>query len=220
MSFESFMNLRNLMIYTGDELFPTDVLKQADEKASKVLHDEAIRKAVTRDKSASLGKKLQFSSTSWKQQCPRSKKPTVSVSGSSFHQSAAKSSSSKASSSSSCWGKGKVLSRHWSAWLSWGADNLTVGVLGDGYRVPFHHLPPVSLVPMELSPSASGTVRALALQEEVNKMFLEGAVEQLGPGFYSCLFLVEKVMGGWRPVIDLSSLNNFVTITSVLGSVC
>ena len=47
------------------------------------------------------------------------------------------------------------------------------------------------------------------------------------PGFYSRLFLVEKVMGGWRPVIDLSHLNEFVrqtpfkmeTVASVLLSV-
>ena len=31
-----------------------------------------------------------------------------------------------------------------------------LGVLRDGYRVPFHHLPPVSLVPIELSSSAPG----------------------------------------------------------------
>ena len=48
-----------------------------------------------------------------------------------------------------------------------------------------------------------------------------------GPGFYSRLFLVEKASGGWRPVIDLSHLNEFVqltrfkmeTVTSVLVSV-
>ena len=47
------------------------------------------------------------------------------------------------------------------------------------------------------------------------------------PGFYSRLFLVEKASGGWRPVIDLSPLNEFVrqtpfrmeTIASVLLSV-
>ena len=61
-------------------------------------------------------------------------------------------------------------------------------------------------------------------------MLLKGAVEiveQPGPGFYSGLFIVEKVTGGWRSVIDLSSLNNFVTImkfrmetaTSLLWSV-
>ena len=34
-----------------------------------------------------------------------------------------------------------------------------------------------------------------------------------GPGFYSRLFLVEKVTGGWHPVIDLSHLNVFVLQT-------
>ena len=126
---------------------------------------------------------------------------------------------------------GGVLSRHWHAWLSCGAEEWTVRFLWDVYRVPFHHLPPVSQVPTELSSAAPGTVRALALQEEVNKMVPKGVVEiiqQLRPGFYSHLFLVEKMTRGWRPVIDLSSLNNFVTITkfrmeaisSVLASVC
>ena len=48
-----------------------------------------------------------------------------------------------------------------------------------------------------------------------------------GPGFYSRLFLVEKATGGWRPVIDLSHLKEFVrqtpfkmeTVASVLLSV-
>ena len=35
-----------------------------------------------------------------------------------------------------------------------------------------------------------------------------------GPGFYSRLFLVEKATGGWRLVIDLSHLNDFVQLTS------
>ena len=34
-----------------------------------------------------------------------------------------------------------------------------------------------------------------------------------GPGFYSRLFLSEKATGGWRPVIDLSHLNDFVQLT-------
>ena len=91
-----------------------------------------------------------------------------------------------------------------------------VGVLRDGYCVPYHHLPPVSQVPVELLSATLGTVRALALQEEVNKMLLKGAVEIVqhpGPDFYSRFFLFQKVMRGWRPVIDLSSLNTFMTIT-------
>ena len=52
-------------------------------------------------------------------------------------------------------------------------------------------------------------------------------VDQPGPGFYSRLFLVEKGTGNWRPVIDLSAMNDIFTLTkfqmetvaSVLGSV-
>ena len=47
-------------------------------------------------------------------------------------------------------------------------------------------------------------------------MVMKGALEIVpdpDPGFYSCLFLVEKVSGGWRPVIDLSPLNEFIRQT-------
>ena len=47
-------------------------------------------------------------------------------------------------------------------------------------------------------------------------MLAKGALEiarEPGPGFYSRLFLVEKATGGWRPVIDLSHLNDFVQLT-------
>ena len=47
-------------------------------------------------------------------------------------------------------------------------------------------------------------------------MLAKGALEiarDPGPGFYSCLFLVEKATGGWRPVIDLFHLNDFVQLT-------
>ena len=54
-----------------------------------------------------------------------------------------------------------------------------------------------------------------------------GIVLDPGPSFYSRLFLVEEVTGGWCPMIDLSYLNDFVlqtpfkmeTIASVLLSV-
>ena len=60
----------------------------------------------------------------------------------------------------------------------------------------------------------SGRISSITgLAQEVKKMLSKDALEivlDLGPGFYSRLFLVEKVMGGWRPVIDLSHLNKFV----------
>ena len=51
---------------------------------------------------------------------------------------------------------------------------------------------------------------ALALAQEIQAMMEKDALEVVdrpSPGFYSRLFLVEKVTGGWRPVIDLSPLH-------------
>ena len=67
-------------------------------------------------------------------------------------------------------------------------------------------------------------------RSKVFKMLQKGAVEPLdqpGVEFYSGLFLVEKVTGGWMPVMELSTLNRFVMVTkfcmekvtSVLGSI-
>ena len=61
----------------------------------------------------------------------------------------------------------------------------------------------------------AGSPRSLALLQEI-EMLAKGALEIVldpGPGFYSHLFLVEKAMGGWRPVISLSPLNGFVRQT-------
>ena len=55
--------------------------------------------------------------------------------------------------------------------------------------------------------------RALALLAEMDTVMAKGVLEIVSdpdPGFYSRLFLVEKALGGWRPVIDLSPLNEFV----------
>ena len=94
---------------------------------------------------------------------------------------------------------GGILGQHWQAWQSFGTDEWTVAVLRDGNKVPFHHLPPVSLEPLKLSSCSPGSVHALALQEEVSTMLQKGDPEPVdlpGPGFYSQLFLVEKVTGG------------------------
>ena len=93
-------------------------------------------------------------------------------------------------------------------------------VLCQGYRVPFHHFPPVYREPWEFPLYALGSVRALALQEEISTMLQKGTLElvdQPGLGFYSCFFLVQKLTGGWRPVINLSTLNVNVTLPSSDG---
>ena len=92
-----------------------------------------------------------------------------------------------------------------------------VTVLRDGYRVPFKDSPPpLARTPVSFPTYRAGSPRAQAFRQEVEAMLAKGALEiarDPGPGFYSRLFLVEKATGGWRPVIDLSLLNDFVQLT-------
>ena len=71
--------------------------------------------------------------------------------------------------------------------------------------------------PVSFPTYRAGSPRAQALRQEVEAMLAKGALEiarDPGPGFYSRLFLVEKASVGWRPMIYLSHLNNFVQLTS------
>ena len=92
-----------------------------------------------------------------------------------------------------------------------------VTVLRDGYLVLFTDSPPpLARTPVSFPTYRAGSPRAQALRQEVEAMLAKGALEiarDPGPGFYSRLFLVEKATGGWRPVIDLSHLNDFVQLT-------
>ena len=125
---------------------------------------------------------------------------------------------------------GSCLSMHWRCWQAVGADSWTVSVLRDGYRLPFESPPLLTQIPILFPAYRQGSPQSLVLRQELEKMLAKGALEivpDLGPGFYSRLFLVEKAMGGWRPVIDLSTLNTFIrqtpfkmeTIASVLNAV-
>ena len=74
----------------------------------------------------------------------------------------------------------------------------------------------LSRTPVSFPMYRAGSPRAQALRQEIKGMLVKGALEiarDPGPGFYSRLFLVEKASGGWRPVIDLSHLNEFVQLT-------
>ena len=119
---------------------------------------------------------------------------------------------------------------HWRRWQAVGADSWTVSVLRDGYRLPFESPPPLTRTPILFPAYRPGSPQSLALRQEIEKMLAKGALEIVpdpGPGFYSRLLLVEKATGGWRPVIDLSTLNTFIrqtpfkmeTVASVLNAV-
>ena len=92
-----------------------------------------------------------------------------------------------------------------------------VSVLRDGYHSGIFPPPPPPTRSLVLFPMyRPDSERALALLGEIKTMMTKGALEIIPDpdhGFYSRLFLVEKSSGGWRPIIDLSPLNEFVRQT-------
>ena len=84
-----------------------------------------------------------------------------------------------------------------------------VEVLRVGYAIPFRILPPLSATPIILDSYSPQSVKGRALDEEIQALRRKGAVEPAPPtpGFFSRMFVVTKATGGWRPIIDLSTLN-------------
>ena len=113
---------------------------------------------------------------------------------------------------------GARLQRFWEAWEGRSVDPWVVSVLRRGYQLPFlnHRLPPLSPLPKEFPSYLGSEEKTLALQGEVKDMLNKQAIERVqhwDPGFYNRLFLVPKQGGTWRPVLDVSKLNKFVTKT-------
>ena len=89
-----------------------------------------------------------------------------------------------------------------------------VEVLRYGYRLPFRSQPHLSPIPQEVSGYAPDSFRGKIVREELRSLILKGAIEpaSTAPVFYSRLFVVQQESGKWRPIIDLSTLNNFLDI--------
>ena len=92
-------------------------------------------------------------------------------------------------------------------------DAWVVEVLRVGYRIPFDRRPPLSERLLSLPAYSPQSIKGVALTQELQTLLRKGAVEPdpQSPGFYSRLFLVQKASGSWRPIIDLSTLNDYVT---------
>ena len=110
---------------------------------------------------------------------------------------------------------GGRLQKFWTIWKELGLDPWAVSVIKDGYYLIFHTPPPVSRVPLVRSGSTN-PIKNNLLAQQFQILLDKGAIEIVkdhsSPGFFSRLFLVPKPNGEWRPVIDLSSLNNFLLI--------
>ena len=111
---------------------------------------------------------------------------------------------------------GACLQRHWGEWEGIGAGEWVVKTLSYGYVLPFIRDPPLSTSPVEFPAYKAGTVRHVALGLAVAEMVKKGAVEPVEDcrtDFYTRVFLVPKVTGGWRPIFNLSVLNSFLAVT-------
>ena len=92
-------------------------------------------------------------------------------------------------------------------------DAWVVEALRVGYRIPFDRRPPLSERPLSLPAYSPQSIKGVALTQELQTLLRQGAVEPApqSPGFYSRLFLVQKASGSWRPIIDLSTLYDYIT---------
>ena len=94
-------------------------------------------------------------------------------------------------------------------------DPWVVEVLKEGYRIPFLSMPPLSEDPLMMHSYNPTSVKGRALEAELLALEQKGALEvaSTSPGYYSRMFVVTKATGGWRPIIDLSLLNKYVTVS-------
>ena len=103
------------------------------------------------------------------------------------------------------WKKKKITSDVW-----------TRSVVRSGYRIQLRVLPRLFLSPPRwCTRMPQDPVKLEILRDEVKSLLQKRAIEEVTKdhprrGFFSRIFLVQKRSGGWRPVIDLSRLNQFV----------
>ena len=109
---------------------------------------------------------------------------------------------------------GGRLQSFWQVWKRLGSNPRVVSVLRDGYTLPFRERPHLSRFPLIVSKYASPSKnKALleALASLTQKQVIEKVVVKSSLAFYNRLFLVPKPNRKWRPILDLSKLNLFLT---------
>ena len=102
------------------------------------------------------------------------------------------------------------------AWEKITSDVWTLSVVRSWYRIQFRALPRLLLSPPKwCTRMPKDPVKMEILKGEVESLLQKRAIEEVTSmhpkrGFFSRIFLVQKRTEGWRPVIDLSRLNQFV----------
>ena len=111
---------------------------------------------------------------------------------------------------------GARLQQFWEVWDSLGACPRVVQILREGYTLPFVQRPILTRIPVV--ESGYDSIRQVHLVNALHALVDKRAVglvkHQTSLAFYNRLFLVPKPNQKWRPILDVSSLNRFIKVTS------
>ena len=110
---------------------------------------------------------------------------------------------------------GARLQNFWQTWLDLGAGPKVVQILQEGYTLPFRIRPKLTRIPTVISCCANphrNSYLLEALNQLIDKNAVEPVYNQASLGFYNRLFLVPKPNNKWRPILDLSNLNQFLKV--------
>ena len=112
---------------------------------------------------------------------------------------------------------GGRLQSFWQVWQRLDSNPRVVSLLRDSYSLPFRERPHLNCFPLIMSKYASPS-KSKALVEALfslrQKQVVERLVVKSSLAFYNHLFLVPKPNGKWRPILDLSKLNLFLTTST------
>ena len=113
---------------------------------------------------------------------------------------------------------GGRLQSFWEIWAHKGANPKVVSILKEGYVLPFKVRPPLVRDPLIVSGYAN-PIRDSHLQAAVQALIEKKAVErvrvQTSLAFFNRLFIVPKPNHKWRPILDLSTLNQFLCVKNI-----
>ena len=116
---------------------------------------------------------------------------------------------------------GGRLSKFWQQWREIGAPKSVVRWLRNGYALPFKrcqgkpvHVKLQAVCPDGLSTSyACNSEKSIALNVMVSQLLAKKAIARVPAGqhgFYNRVFLRPKKTGGWRLILDVSRLNQYL----------
>ena len=110
---------------------------------------------------------------------------------------------------------GGRLQKFWQKWSLLGANPRVVSILKDGYILLFKNRAPLVRDPLIVSGYAN-PLRNLYLKEALHALLQKEAIEMVrvrtSLAFFNRLFIVPKPNQKWRPILDLSALNKFLSV--------